>query len=180
MKKVNHFFYAIIFLCSVFSQACGGCRNKKSNQKVDYKKIENNLIENNKKLSRIESDEIDKYTQKNNWEDVVKTGTGLRYSILKKGSGMQAEINQIAKVNYKVSLLDGTFCYGSEKSGPKEFRIGQDDVETGLHEGIAYLHVGDKAKFILPSHLAHGFTGDQRKIPSNAPIIYEIELLSVR
>lgn len=43
--------------------------------------------------------------------------------------------------------------------------VGKDNVEAGLHEGIQLMHVGDQMRFILPSHLAHGLTGDQSKIP---------------
>jgi FKBP-type peptidyl-prolyl cis-trans isomerase FkpA len=184
--KINSIFKRVftpivsIFFCLFIAQACGGCKNNKNNNTVDYKKIENDLVEQNKKLSHKESEIIDAYIENNNWKNTVRTGTGLRYIILEKGNGELARINKIAKVNYKVSLLDGTICYSSETSGSKEFKIGEDDVEAGLHEGITYLQVGDKAKFLLPSHLAHGFTGDQRKIPSNSPIVYEIELLGIR
>jgi FKBP-type peptidyl-prolyl cis-trans isomerase len=42
------------------------------------------------------------------------------------------------------------------------------------------MHVGDKAKFILPSHLAHGIMGDNDKIPPLTPVVYNIELLSIQ
>ena len=41
------------------------------------------------------------------------------------------------------------------------------------------MHVGDKMRFILPSHLAHGLTGDQTKIPPFSSVMYEIELLEI-
>ena len=76
--------------------------------------------------------------------------------------------------------MDGRVCYSSDSLGPKEFVVGADNVETGLHEGIQYLHVGDRATLILPSHLAHGLIGDESKIPPKASVIYELELLSVK
>jgi FKBP-type peptidyl-prolyl cis-trans isomerase FkpA len=174
--------FSLIFIssCIFLVQACGGCKQNKNQQVVDYKKLENDLLEKNKKLSHSESVAIDEYIKKNNWKGAVKTGTGLRYIIILEGDGILAKTGNIAKVNYKVSLLDGTLCYSSDSKDPNEFKIGQDDIESGLHEGITYMHVGDKAKFLLPSHLAHGFTGDQKKIPSNSPILYEIELLGLR
>jgi len=42
------------------------------------------------------------------------------------------------------------------------------------------MNKGAKAKFILPSHLAHGLLGDENKIPSNATVIYDIELLDFK
>jgi FKBP-type peptidyl-prolyl cis-trans isomerase len=54
-----------------------------------------------------------------------------------------------------------------------------DNVENGLHEAIQYLRVGDKAKIILPSYLAHGLTGDSDKIPPMASVLYDIELVEI-
>jgi FKBP-type peptidyl-prolyl cis-trans isomerase len=126
-----------------------------------------------------ESDEIDQYVRHRGW-NMITTGTGLRYMITYNGGGAPAKFEQIAKVNYKISLLNGQVCYTSDSLGPKEFVIGADNVESGLHEGIQYMHVGDKATLILPSHLAHGLIGDETKIPAKASVIYELELLSVK
>jgi len=37
--------------------------------------------------------------------------------------------------------------------------------------------VGDKAKLIIPSHLAFGLAGDMDQIPPLSPIVYDIEVL---
>lgn len=109
-----------------------------------------------------------------------KTGTGLRYLIYKKGEGVKAEKEKFVKIKYKVNLITGTPCYSSEKEGPKEFLIGKAEVESGLEEGILLMRVGDKAKFIIPSHLAFGLLGDEDKIPKRATLVYDVELMDVR
>ncbi len=53
------------------------------------------------------------------------------------------------------------------------------EVESGLHHGVKHLSVGDKAKFILPSHLAFGTYGDGEKIPSKATLLYDLELIEI-
>ena len=164
------------------SQLFPSCNcNKSKQQTVNYqgKAFQEKLVNANKMYVQQESDEIDQYVTRHNWQ-MTTTGTGLRYMIVKKGMGEQTKPGQRAKVNYKISLLDGTVCYSSDSTGPKEFIIEQDDVESGLHEGIQYMHVGDKAVMILPSHRAHGLIGDQSKIPPHASVMYELELLSLR
>jgi FKBP-type peptidyl-prolyl cis-trans isomerase len=52
-----------------------------------------------------------------------------------------------------------------------------DQVESGLHEGIKYMKKGEKARLILPPHLAHGLIGDMNKIPMNATLIYDIQVI---
>jgi len=109
----------------------------------------------------------------------VKSGTGLRYQVYEEGVGDSVRVGSKVKLAYKISLLNGKICYTSEKSGPKVFVVGKSDVETGLHEAIQYTKVGDKARFILPSHLAFGLAGDSEQIPSKATLIYEVEVLQL-
>jgi len=58
--------------------------------------------------------------------------------------------------------------------------VDKSSVETGLHEGVKLMHVGEKATMILPSHLAYGLIGDEKRIPPRASVLYELELLSVK
>jgi len=41
------------------------------------------------------------------------------------------------------------------------------------------LRVGDCAKIIIPSHLAYGLIGDQKKILHKASLVYDIEFISM-
>jgi FKBP-type peptidyl-prolyl cis-trans isomerase len=109
-----------------------------------------------------------------------KTGTGLRYIFIQKGAGDSARAGDFVKVNYKISLLDGTECYSSDKDGPYEFKVEGEAIESGLHEAVQLMRVGDKAKFILPFYLAHGLHGDDANIPPLATIIVDLELLEKR
>lgn len=152
---------------------------KKNNTVLNEQQVKETLINANKEAAEEESLQIDAYVKRRNL-DVITTGTGLRYQIYKKGSGEKAEIGKRAIVAYEVSLIDGTVCYSTKEFGPEEFKIGSDRVESGLHEAICYMSVGDKAKIIIPSHLAHGLMGDSKKIPIRSTIIYDIELIKIK
>jgi FKBP-type peptidyl-prolyl cis-trans isomerase len=39
---------------------------------------------------------------------------------------------------------------------------------------------GEKAKFILPSHLAHGLVGDLQKIPPLSILVLDVELIDLQ
>ena len=136
------------------------------------------LIRINQRLAKEEAESIDNYILRHGLK-MEKSGTGLRYLIIERGKGPAAKTGMRAKVNFTLSLLDGTICYSSDSSGAETFIIDQDQVESGLHEGVKLLHQGDKAKFILPSHLAHGMLGDDDKIPPRSPVIYDIQLLEL-
>jgi len=132
----------------------------------------------NKVLLQKDEEVIENYVKRMGW-DMKKTGSGLWYMVYEKGSGTIASTGMKATFSYRVSLLDGTVCYSSDETGPRSFIIGQGGVEPGLEEGILLLRAGDKARFILPPHLAHGLLGDQQRIPARATILYELELKEV-
>jgi FKBP-type peptidyl-prolyl cis-trans isomerase len=154
-------------------------KSKTSLNNLSEKEIKEKLIEANKIAAQKESIQIDGYVSRRKL-DVTKTGTGLRYFIYHEGKGEKAENGKIAVVKYEVSLIDGTVCYSTKEKGTEEFIIGKDNVESGLHEGITYMKVGDKAKIIIPSYLAHGLAGDFKKIPVRSTIIYDIELIALK
>ena len=133
----------------------------------------------NRYLVRTESEEIENYIRRHNWS-MEESGSGLRFWVYEKGEGTKAEKGMIAKLNYKTWLLDGTLIYSSDELGKKEFKIGKGGVESGLEEAIVMMHAGDKAKLVIPSHLAFGLLGDNNKIPPRSSVVYDIELISLK
>lgn len=154
-------------------------KETKSNS-FDKSKIKEQFIKANKQVVVKETDEMD-YYQKSHQMDFVKTTSGIRYYVYKASAkGDSINDGDIIKINYTVSLLDGTECYSSQKDGAKDFKVGMENIEDGLHKAVLYLKSGDKALIMIPSHLAHGLLGDYKKIPPQSPILYDIEILSVK
>ncbi|MFT5581995.1 MAG: FKBP-type peptidyl-prolyl cis-trans isomerase FkpA, partial [Psychromonas sp.] len=78
------------------------------------------------------------------------------------------------------SLLDGTDCYKTEENEIDEFKIDRSEVESGVQEAIKLMRIGDKMKLIIPSHLAHGLTGDMNKVPPLSPIVVDLHLVHLK
>jgi len=173
MIKAKHILLIILGLMLVNS-----CEDAPKKEQEIIVPNDNQSADMNKMWIEEEHELINKFIERNGW-DVTTTGTGLRYLVYEQGSGEKAEPGMRAMISYSISLLDGTECYSTEKYGPQPFLIEHDDVESGLHEGITYMKVGDRAKLIIPSYLAHGLAGDLNKIPTLATIIYDIKLLGV-
>ena len=126
----------------------------------------NDLIEKEKELIK----EISK--------GFKETKSGLKYNILKNGNGENPSLGDLVKVHYKGQLLDQTvFDSSYKRNQPIEFKVGIGQVIPGWDEGIMLLKKGDKAKFIIPSHLAYGESGAGGIIPPNATLIFEVELV---
>lgn len=162
--------------------ACGGNEPQQPIPKKVRKDQANkeSMVEINKRVTEAEALQIDKYVERHGLK-VTTSATGLRYEIYKKAPGNppMPKKDQKALIHFSSYLLDGKEIYTSRKGDPIVVVVDRDDVESGVHEALKYMHVGDKGKFILPSHLAHGIVGDNDKIPPLTPVVYDIELLSI-
>lgn len=110
-----------------------------------------------------------------------KTESGLRYKMIQKGNGKKAENGKTVSVHYTGQLEDGkVFDSSYPRKKPIEFPLGRGNVIEGWDEGIALLQVGDKARFVIPSHLGYGARGAGGAIPPNATLIFDVELMDVK
>jgi FKBP-type peptidyl-prolyl cis-trans isomerase FkpA len=141
--------------------------------------MDDTIVKYNRGILKTEDIEIADFIKRYQWK-MQTSPSGLRYLIYKQGQGQKATTGKLVTLNYTVRLLDGTLCYSSDRNGPKQFTVGHGGVESGLEEGILLLKVGDRAKFILPSHLAFGLLGDQHKIPQNACLVYDVEVMKIQ
>lgn len=110
-----------------------------------------------------------------------ETASGLRYQIIQKGSGAKAEKGQQVSVHYQGALIDGTvFDSSYKRKEPIEFQLGIGQVISGWDEGLQLLHVGDKARFVIPSDLAYGSAGAGGVIPPDAILVFDVELVNAQ
>ena len=171
-----------ILILIVAGVLLGGCHNNNSDnaeKEISPSKMKEPLIQLNKQDIETEEKQIADFVSRYGWK-MEETGTGLRYLIYQKGNGPKSAKGKLVSIAFTISLLNGTICYSSDEEGEKEFVLGLNQVESGLEEGIMRMRVGDKAKFILPSHLAHGLIGDLNKIPQKVTLVYDVELLSIK
>jgi FKBP-type peptidyl-prolyl cis-trans isomerase len=105
----------------------------------------------------------------------------LRYQIIQKGNGKKAEAGNMVSVHYKGQLADGTvFDSSYKRNQPLDFQVGVGQVISGWDEGICLLHVGDKARLVIPSDLGYGSQGAGGVIPPHATLVFDVELMGVK
>jgi FKBP-type peptidyl-prolyl cis-trans isomerase len=111
---------------------------------------------------------------------VVTTASGLKYWVLKRGSGtVSPKATDVVQVHYHGTLLDGTvFDSSVERGQPATFPLNH--VIPGWTEGVQLMKVGDKFKFEIPPNLAYGPQSPSPKIPPNSTLVFEVELLAIQ
>ena len=162
-----------VFILLLILAACG--EEKKEMPKIDWNQEKSTKF--NKELAIEEEINIKLFLEQHTSWEMTKTGSGLQYFIYKSGSGeTTAKVGDIAQVEMKITLLDGSECYSTKSDEYEEFVIDKSDIETGIQEGIK---LGDCAKLIIPSHLAHGLIGDMDKIPPLSTLVVDIKLIGL-
>jgi peptidylprolyl isomerase len=110
--------------------------------------------------------------------DATTTASGLAHKLIAAGDGTtHPGPRENVVVHYSGWLTDGTqFDSSVERGQPARFPL--DGVITGWTEGVQLMVVGEKRRFWIPAELAYGARG-RPGIPPNAPLVFDIELLSI-
>jgi FKBP-type peptidyl-prolyl cis-trans isomerase FklB len=109
---------------------------------------------------------------------VVTLPDGLQYRIITVGKGEIPGDDDIATVDFRGTFVDGTEFDSSARNGrPLELPIGK--VFRGWNEALKLMKTGSKWRLFIPSDLAYGQNGLSSRIPPNATLIIEVELLGV-
>ncbi len=87
---------------------------------------------------------------------------------------------QTVRVHYVGTLTNGAkFDSSRDRGQPFEFPLGEHQVIAGWDEGVATMRVGGRRKLIVPASLGYGAAGAGDKIPPDATLIFDIELLGL-
>jgi FKBP-type peptidyl-prolyl cis-trans isomerase len=98
------------------------------------------------------------------------------------GSGKVAAVGNTVSTNYTLWLYNaaGTDSKGKQlQTGPYTFVLGTGGAIKGFDQGVVGMAVGGKRRMIIPPSLAYGAAGSPPDIPSNATIVFEVDLLNV-
>ncbi|MDR3636604.1 MAG: FKBP-type peptidyl-prolyl cis-trans isomerase [Isosphaeraceae bacterium] len=111
--------------------------------------------------------------------EAVTTTKGLKYETLKEGTGEEVKSGQTVVMSYIGKFDDGTVFDQSSPDKPFETVIGVQQVIDGWDQGVIGMRVGERRRLIVPPELGYGATG-KGKVPPNARLTFEVELLKVK
>lgn len=168
-------FYFITLCCLL------ACNAPSKNKKEHADWSPNHSVSYQKEVNEREQLKIAFYLEHHRELSMNMTSTGLRYQVIEPVSkGELAQPGKTALAIVKIGLLDGRICYETDPEFYEEIPIDHNDRESGLNEGLKLMRKGERAKFILPSHLAHGLVGDLQKIPPLSILILDVELIDLQ
>lgn len=104
----------------------------------------------------------------------------IRIEDIHLGEGKPAVKGALITTQYRGFLEDGSsFDSSYERGKPFQCVIGTGRVIKGWDQGLMGMRVGGKRKLWVPAALAYGERGMGTRVPANANLLFEIELLEV-
>lgn len=111
-------------------------------------------------------------------EGVVVDSTGLQYKVIEEGTGPMPTPEDMVKVHYRGTLIDGTEFDSSYGKEPAQFQLNR--VIKGWTIGLQKMKVGAKYMFYIPAELGYGANPRPGgAIKPNSVLIFEVELLDI-
>lgn len=104
---------------------------------------------------------------------------GLRIEWTKKNNESPILLNEVVLVNFKARVAGGEQYDSNAPLGepiPLKSNIGM--MIKGWEEGILQMHVGDEGRIMIPNALGYGENGYLDKVPPQADLIIDIEIIS--
>jgi len=104
---------------------------------------------------------------------VHTTSDGLEYQVIEAGSGAKPTAADVALIEYRGSLLNGTQFDASKPGQPVALPIGQ--VVPGFAEAMMLMPRGAKYRVWIPPRMGYG-EQDNGPIPANSVLVFEITM----
>lgn len=96
------------------------------------------------------------------------------------GDGTEAKKGDNVEVHYTGKLFSNGDTFDSSRGrGTFKFALGAGNVIEGWDRGVAGMKEGGKRKLVIPAKLGYGERGSPPKIPANAALVFDVELIKV-
>jgi FKBP-type peptidyl-prolyl cis-trans isomerase FkpA len=107
------------------------------------------------------------------------TPSGLKYRVLRKGTGAAPTARSKVEVHYHGWLDDGT-KFDSSYDRKESIEFGLNQVIPGWTEGMQLVGKGGMIELEIPSKIGYGARGAPPVIPANATLHFVVELLDIK
>ncbi|MBR9915037.1 MAG: gliding motility-associated peptidyl-prolyl isomerase GldI [Algicola sp.] len=161
-----------------------GCKSPEARQPVTVTSgsFIKESAERNKKLNQRERQRIEAIMAQNPEFDYVASETGFWYYYHTKveRDTITPGFGDIVNFDYDVRDLQGRTIYSEQEIGTQNYAMDQEELFTGLREGLKLLKPSESATFLFPSQKAYGYYGDNHKIGTNIPLMVKVTVNNIQ
>ena len=177
---IRNLLYIVLFL--FFAVACKSPEARRPVQRSSGSFIKESA-ERNKKLYKKEEAIITKIIAQNSDTEFEANPNGFWYfyNVKDTVSAVMPKFGDIVTFTYNVKDLEGTIIVSESENGLQQYQVDQSnqDLISGIREGIKVMKEGETVTFLFPSYKAFGYYGIHEKLGANVPIQSTITLRSI-
>lgn len=137
-------------------------------------------VERNRELVAAEEEYIKDLMEEDSATEYLASNDGFWYYYNKRSTDSSntemPEFGDLVKFDYSLSTLDGEPIYEEGEKPTREYAVDQEELFSGLRQGLKLMKEGETVTFLFPSHKAYGYYGDKNKIGTNVPVKAKVTL----
>jgi len=138
-------------------------------------------VKRTKKLNSEQHERIQQIIKSNPDEEFIASQNGFWYcyNVKVEGDSIIPKFGDIVNFNYNVTDFNNNTIYTEKELKVRNYAIDQEELFSGLREGLKLMKAGETITFLFPSDKAYGYYGDENKIGTNIPIICKVTLNTI-
>ena len=138
-------------------------------------------VARNKKIVAQEEELIRQIIEEDSANTYISSPNGFWYYYNKKDTTATRtpQFGDLVEFEYSMQTLDGQTIYSKEELPRRTYHMDQEELFSGLREGLKLMHEGETVTFLFPSHKAYGYYGDKKRIGTNLPILSTVTLYTI-
>lgn len=168
------------FLIPVVALALTSCSQQQARRPLTQTsgKFMKESVNRNIKLIANEEALIDSVIKKHPERKYIATPKGYWYYYESENTQdtLRPKRGDVAFFDYEISDLKGNLIYSEVELKPQTYLVDKQNILMGLRDGIKQMNKNEKVSFVFPSHLGHGYRGDNDRIPPNLPLVVTVSL----
>lgn len=135
-------------------------------------------VNRNKKLIANEEASIEELIKKHPERKYIASAKGYWYYYEQENTKdtLTPKRGDVAYFDYEIADLNGNIIYSEVELKPQTYLVDKQNILMGLRDGIKMMNKNEKVSFLFPSHLGHGYRGDNDRIPPNLPLVVTVNL----
>ncbi|GMH19707.1 hypothetical protein Nepgr_021548 [Nepenthes gracilis] len=132
----------------------------------------------NKKVSTLEEG-MRKTKARSSQVRTFANGLVIEEIEMGKPDGKRASAGKKVSVHYIGKLTNDQIFDSNIGRAPFKFRLGVGAVIKGWDVGVEGMRIGDKRRLTIPPSMGYGTSGAPPKVPPNAWLVFDVELVDV-
>ena len=159
------------------------CKSPEARQPVSVKtgSFIDQSVELNKNLNRKQHERIQQIIQNNPDKDYISSANGFwyYYDVKVETDSITAKFGDLINFNYGVKDFNENIIYTQEEIQTQNYAMDQEELFSGLREGLKLMKAGETVTFLFPSHKAYGYYGDTNRIGTNIPLKCKVSVNTI-